>query len=412
MRNITLGKTIIVDELESVEKGVRGLLGPLKRIAKDQKIDRNTLIIVTIDKEFAYKFKTLLRWCYVVKLKSATANNLSKIAAKVMRCEGYKFEPQVPNVFGENVDGDIRRILVELEMFLKDCSLDRRIMKVEAEEYIRSKKFRSKAETVFDVMENILSDRQKMSMTNQLLEIEKYAFTMPLHLYSSYPNLLKNGKNESEEYECMSSISKALESISHADLLYNGFRSNNAGAFREECNPDPEANVGDYYRIASVLEPIKHISPYLKKDFEFNGKGYSKFYGLKSTLNGQKSSAKRRSGMSALWYSKDRDDWIWLKERIFALLHHPTKWKECVEILYANELPIDVIDELCKIRGVLQNQDAIKGEKEWKGQTKRKFKKLFLEEEPEKQGLKFKDEQPQKRAIQFFPKKSDTIFSK
>lgn len=420
LKNRPIGKVLIVDEVESITKGERGLLSPLIKILKEGPTNPDTFIIITLDVEKVKKFATLKRWCCEIKLKTPSISETLKLVERVCRGEDWKLSKAVKQSFARNCQGDFRRLMMELQQYY-DCMTTKQIQSKTAadiDKYFESKQLRLRDTSVVGILEMVIDeivDKCELPKIFSLVELEGY--TIPIYLFETYPHIVNTPKQKDvdriyndelifethKEVLLLDSIADASECISRGDVMYNQLKKTSPGIFGEEHNADPDVNFSDFYRSCAVIEPILCLKYVIPKKYEINVKNYKRFYSVKAIIESHRKVHNRMNAISKFWYERHRDEWMFLRSRLFRLLANECDWNECMNMLVQNDLPIRVLDELVKIRGHVTDPIAIEGEKLYKGVFRTKFKRKFEEVKPKPVGLKFADEKPKKPKIIFFP---------
>lgn len=395
LKGKNIGKMLIVDEVESITKGEKGLLGPLTQILKEGPTSPDTLIVITLDNEEAGKYESLTKWCHKIVLKVPTLSEIMKIVEKVDKGEGYGLSQPVKEAFARNSQGDIRRLLREMEFFFKNIS-PHQISVEDVDTYFEEKDMRVRDVSAIDLLRKMIDDVRSdgFNCDKQLISAELEAYTIPVYFFDTYPKIVK-GDN------VMTSIAEAAESISYSDEMYSTLK-NNSTVFSDDYG---EMGLGDVYRCNSVVIPLYYIRKSIPDQYKIDVSGYNKFFSVKSLIEANKRNNSRLSKLSKYWFSRNRDEWMMMREILFKLIANECDWDKAIEIMYQNGFPLETLDEMLKIRGSYNNPVAEEGEKAYKGKVKSQIKKRYSEAEPEREGLKFAEDKVP-RTVNFFPIKA------
>lgn len=424
-----IGKALILDEVESITKGDKGLLAPLTKLLKDGPTSPNTLVIITLDTEEASKFKSLVKWCYTVNLKSPNTSEVMKIVNRVDKKEGWGLSHDVKLAFARNAQGDLRRLLTELEVFFLDMQQQEieNLSVLDVDQYFKEKELRIRDTTPVGILDMIIEDVRKSSIVSntydqegsdlekEIMLVELESYTLPVYTFDTYPNIVKEPTKKQiedlvskgyigEEYLqhsdlVLDSMMKAIENISYSDVMYSTVRNSDPNAFSEDLG---DFSIADVYRCSSVLHPLHDIKYVIPNTYKIDVSTTSKFYSVKGLIDSQYKNNIRMNNLSKHWFSRDREDWMFLRRKLFRLMANEKDWEECAKLLFDEELPLETLDELLKIRGDVGDALAEEGERMYKGKVKASFKKRYTEMEPKAEGLKFADEKSRKK-ITFFP---------
>ncbi len=429
LKGLDIGKVLILDEVESITKGDKGLLAPLTKLLKDGPTCPNTLIIITLDTEEASKFKSLVKLCYTVNLKPPSISEMMKVVDKVDKKEGWKLSQEVKSAFARNSQGDLRRLLTEMEFFFVDMDKDNieYVTVEDVDRFFKEKELKIRDTTAIGILDMIIEDVTKSSPINKnfvpegsnfdkeimLAELESY--TIPVYTFDSYLRFVKEPTQKQieelvakhviderflkDDNLLMESIAKAADEISFSDELYCTVRNSDPNAFSDDLG---DFSIADVYRCASIIQPLHDLKHVIPNTYKIDVSTTTKFYSVKAITDSQYKNNNRMSNLSRKWFNRSRDEWLFLRSKLFRLIANECTWAECAQILFNEELPLETLDELLKLKGELDDPLAEEGEKTYKGKVKANFKKKFTEMEPKPEGLKFVDEKSRK-IISFFP---------
>lgn len=416
-----MGKIIIIDEVESITKGDKGLLVPLTKLLKDGPTSPDTLIIITLDTDEASKYKPLLKFCYEVNLKPHPISELVKIINRVEIGEKWKLSPEVKEAFAKHSQSDIRRLLTELEFYFDNKSKEEieNTTSQQIDEYFEAKSLRIRDNSALSLLDSIvlgtISDKpeEKMPIDKRFLVAELESYVVPIYLFETYPKIVKdkNKKDftivkkkrkldqdlESSTFT-MNCLAEAAESISDSDVLYGTLREN-PGVFTDEMG---DFTMGDVFRSLSVLIPIHRLSEVIPEKYRLDVQGYNKYYSVKAIVEANNRVRNKMNRFSAKWFEKTTEEWMFLREKIFEAFANECTWDQCIHILLENDLTFEVLEEIIKLRGTYDNAVALEGEKLYKGKMKLQFKHKFEGEKPKIGGLKSVNKDTL-RKINFFP---------
>lgn len=421
---LPIGKCIIVDEIECTMKGERGLLTPLTRIIKSSINSTNdTLIIVTLDTQKIKKYSSLRRWCCEVQLKSPSESECLKVVNRVCDGEKWKLSKPTRQAFARNCQGDLRRLLNEMQLFFTDIKDDNisSVTVPQVNEYFKNKQLRVRDMTSVGVL-NILIDEELNIENNDVYDyhsqerklalIETDGYTIPLYLFDTYPRIVKQppkaklkemakkrviGKEYLTKKDIvMDSLANASDDFSYADVMYNKLKSNDPGAFSEEKNPDPDFHNAHIYRIEAVLKPLSHINTVIPHNYRVDVSTSSKFFGSQSTQRAQAKLPMKLGGMVNGRLRRTREEWIVLRDKLFSAIANDEKWDEIIREMHENNIPVEILDEIVKIKCKSITDDCKAGQKRYAGNMKKKFKRRYQDLKPEPQGLKFQTKKPKK----------------
>lgn len=406
MSTLGVGKAIIIDELDAMGKGDRGLSTILMDLIKKKgRHDPNRILIITCDEHTLTRFKTFKTWCHVIKFKRIIGKETIKLIDRVCDGENITLTEDDKLQFINYANGDCRRLLNGMEMCFKNGVSKYTIVELSKtiklfvegdEETIKRLKYSSlSSEKILHNLIQTVIDGDGRDMIN-VVTTDMYAIA--LQLFKIYPDLTRNDINWSDQ---LNHIVKASDSISCAEYYIDSIR----------CAPTGEnfIHVGENYIMQSILGPIFEMKEIIPKRFKTDVSGYAKSNGIKTSVDSQYRIKQKIGEMAPSLFGKSFEEIRYFSSWVGKMLYDK-KYKELAVYFHDNNIDRLIIDELVKIKilnttiydELSYKYFGVKLSSVWKTTTKREFKKQYVTNKPKTHGVKFRDGKKPVKKILFF----------
>lgn len=194
-------RIILLDEVEGVHSvGDRGGLAAVIQLQSRTKVP----IVLTANDPWNRRFRTLRSHCMMIQFQPIRKREMMNLLEGVSRVEGMTVDPEVLQFIVERVSGDARAAILDLQT----VSQGRESVTIEDAAFLPT---RERKEDVFNTLrgifnsKSILAARDKVNASNVNYEM------LFEWLYENIPR----------EYQRTDELSKALDALARADVLFN-----------------------------------------------------------------------------------------------------------------------------------------------------------------------------------------------
>jgi len=194
-------RIILLDEVDGVHSiGDRGGLAAVIQLQSKAKVP----IVLTANDPWNRRFRTLRSHCMMIKFQAIRKREMMTLLKGVSRVEGITVDPEVLQFIVERTGGDARAAILDLQT----VSQGRESVTIEDADFLPT---RERREDVFNTLrgifnsESILAAREKVNASDVNYEM------LFEWLYENVPR----------EYQRTDELSKALDALARADVLFN-----------------------------------------------------------------------------------------------------------------------------------------------------------------------------------------------
>lgn len=403
MGNLSVGKAILVDELDAMTKGERGFSSSLLSLLKSKSPHSSKrLILLTCGENILTKFRSLGTLCHHFKFTQISEKEILKVINRVCENENLTLSEHDKLAFVKYSNGDCRRLLNGMEMCFKNgtskytiSELSNMIASFINDDEVTLNRLKYSGMSTEKILCNVINDVRNDDCFHMISDIESDMYTLGCQVFKTYLTLIRRDISCNEQIHLLADASdKISDGEFFQDMIKKGYGGMNY------------MDIGQSYVIQSILNPLHSMKDGIPKNFKVNVDGYAKVNGIKTTIDNQlKLKRKLREMGGELFFNKTSTELVFINHFVGKMLQEK-KYKELSLLFHANNVDPTVIEELSKLK-ILRSEisiDKIQLKDVWKGSVKREFKKQYSINKPKISGLKFKDSKRSSNKILFFEK--------
>lgn len=399
MEGIKVGKSIIIDDLESMTKGTKGLMTMITdKIQNIKKYNPDRILILTGNESIITRQQSIINKTYHVKFKKITDTEMMKIVNKICEGEYLKLTNDDKNCFIKYSNGDCRRLINGMEICLRNSPRDisvsdlSRIIKTfvnSDQETLNRLKYTnvSNEEIICETIEKIRAGKGMEMLDN----IEANPHTYALQIYKVYPTIIDKKIQMETQLDI---LARASEKLSEADQYGTQIRTNNWIDYTE---------LNRNYATQTVLAPLNEMKNGMSKKIKIDGSKYARINGIRTVKTNQ-GILKEQIYITGngLFFNKDYEE-LRVMSQVVSKLIIEQKYEEICEFLITNKIDLQFIKHLAKIK-IMQIKKMKCLSNVWNKGVERKLKEMLKIKKPKIRGLKFKDDKRSVNKILFFEK--------
>lgn len=400
MGKFPLGKAIIIDELDAMTKGQKGIQTALMSLLNDDKGHTpDRLIILTCADDALSKFKTIKNHCYCLALKQVSDSEIIKLIDRVCDAESIELKKEDKEKLATFANGDCRRLLNSMEicftngMNISDMSANKvskmisKFVNGDTETLTRLKLSSLSTEKLLDKVIRNVTLEENSNPWSLMNIVRGDSRVLSKQLFQTYPSIIRQDIPDAMDY-----VELCSEAMSYADLFVG----------QQDYDAEQFIDI-EKYTIYSVLEPLIILKGSIANNFKMKIKGYAKIDGETRSMSVQYEIRAKLGAMSKYFAFKTFEELRHITWNIAIMLKNG-EYEKVSEWMYEIGAEPTILEELIKIKILnFGEKSNVKLSDIWKTTMKRKLKKCYVDNKPATQGLKYKDGN-KARKIMFFEK--------